>query len=169
MIAKVCFFVKSRAEDIRDASRQTLSKVLTCLGMSHFPTIVSHLDSILVKGLLSSLPASRQPHYVTVYLRPLLGYQLNVLGYSLHYLISQNMSVVQPGALNSSLGMLVQVRNKITYISLTLTVITTISAALHICDRATTLLLCCYFITIYCKTGNWCVYLNFPFSVDRKN
>lgn len=50
MLAKVCHFVKSRAEDIRDAARQTLARMLACLGVEYLYTITEHLKSTLTKG-----------------------------------------------------------------------------------------------------------------------
>ena len=52
MLAKVCYFVKSRAEDIRDAARQTLARMLASLGIEYLYTIAEHLKSSLIKGTL---------------------------------------------------------------------------------------------------------------------
>ena len=58
MLAKVCYFVKSRAEDIRDAARQTLARMLASLGVEYLYTIAEHLKSTLIKGTLYFLSFS---------------------------------------------------------------------------------------------------------------
>lgn len=58
VLMKVCYFLKSRAEDIRDAARQTLAKMLGNLGLSYMTTITDNLQSTLVKGTVFLLTCS---------------------------------------------------------------------------------------------------------------
>ncbi|XP_067945852.1 small subunit processome component 20 homolog isoform X1 [Watersipora subatra] len=86
VLVKVCYFIKSRAEDIRDSARQTLAKMMANLGPSHMTTITEHLQATLTRG-----------------------YQVNVLGYSLHYIIHQNIDMFKPGDLTPCLQSLVNI------------------------------------------------------------
>jgi len=50
VLAKVCVFMRSRAESTRDIARQTLTKILAAIGVGHLGTILDHLKSTLIRG-----------------------------------------------------------------------------------------------------------------------
>lgn len=50
VLLKVCQFLKSRAQDIRNAARDTLLKILQALGPSYFSYVLKELRATLTRG-----------------------------------------------------------------------------------------------------------------------
>ncbi|XP_074650347.1 small subunit processome component 20 homolog [Tubulanus polymorphus] len=86
VLLKVCEFLRSRTIEIRDTARDTLMKILKSLGPAYFVTILSELRTALTRG-----------------------YQLHVLGYTVHALMKSIESDLTCGILDKTLASLVQV------------------------------------------------------------
>ncbi|XP_063423263.1 small subunit processome component 20 homolog isoform X1 [Mytilus trossulus] len=86
ILLKVCNFLKSRAKDIRVTARDTLVKISLSLGPRYFPYILSELRGALRRG-----------------------YQLHVLGFTLHALLRNMSTVIKPGELDFCRASLQQV------------------------------------------------------------
>ncbi len=50
VLIKVCQFLKSRAQDIRETSRNTLVKIMESLGARYFSYVLKELRSALKRG-----------------------------------------------------------------------------------------------------------------------
>ena len=50
LLIRVCQALKSRAFDVRETARDTLSKITSSLGIYYFPFILNELRSSLIKG-----------------------------------------------------------------------------------------------------------------------
>ena len=86
VLLKVCNFLKSRANDIRNIARDTLMKILQSLGASYFGFVLHELQATLKRG-----------------------YQLHILGFTVWHLLHNLTSNLKPGDLDSCLPSIVQV------------------------------------------------------------
>ncbi|XP_033739688.1 small subunit processome component 20 homolog isoform X2 [Pecten maximus] len=86
ILIKVCNFLKSRAKDIRDTARDTLTKILTSLGSRFLPYALSEMRGILKRG-----------------------YQLHVLTFTVYVLLRNIMPLTKPGDLDVCCGSLQEV------------------------------------------------------------
>ncbi|XP_021355382.1 small subunit processome component 20 homolog [Mizuhopecten yessoensis] len=77
ILIKVCNFLKSRAKDIRDTARDTLTKILTSLGSRFLPYALSEMRGILTRG-----------------------YQLHVLTFTVYVLLRNMMPLTKTGDLD---------------------------------------------------------------------
>ncbi|CAG8576266.1 3030_t:CDS:10 [Funneliformis caledonium] len=77
LLTTVCQILRSRQQDARDTTRNTLSKISTFLGPLYFSFIVRELQGALTRG-----------------------YQLHILGYTLHTLLVNLAPNLQVGALD---------------------------------------------------------------------
>ncbi|WVZ69932.1 hypothetical protein U9M48_018646 [Paspalum notatum var. saurae] len=77
IIHRICNFLKSRLESIRDEARSALAASLKELGIGYLQFVVRILRAILKRG-----------------------FELHVLGYTLHYLLSKNITVDMNGRLD---------------------------------------------------------------------
>ncbi|RIA94698.1 hypothetical protein C1645_709313 [Glomus cerebriforme] len=77
LLTTVCQILRSRQQDARDTTRDTLSKISTFLGPLYFSFIVKELRSALTRG-----------------------YQLHILGFTIHTLLANLVPNLQVGALD---------------------------------------------------------------------
>ncbi|XP_064627386.1 small subunit processome component 20 homolog [Lineus longissimus] len=89
VLLKVCAFLRSRAKDIRDVARDTLIKIMSSLGNKYFNYILKELRAALRRG-----------------------YQLHVLGYTVHALLKNMEPQLKAGDLDSSLENLTEIFNE---------------------------------------------------------
>jgi U3 small nucleolar RNA-associated protein 20 len=83
LLTTMCQFLRNRLQDIRDTTRDALVKIACELGPIYFSFIIKELQGALLRG-----------------------YQLHVLGYSVHLLLVNVCTIFPVGGLDSSLGML---------------------------------------------------------------
>ncbi|XP_005089362.1 small subunit processome component 20 homolog isoform X2 [Aplysia californica] len=81
ILLKICNFLKSRSRDVRTSARETLQKAALSLGARFFPFIVKELQAALTRG-----------------------YQLHVLGFTVHYLMNGLQSIFSPGDLDPAVA-----------------------------------------------------------------
>ncbi|KAI8646706.1 armadillo-type protein [Parasitella parasitica] len=86
LLTSVCHIIRSRAQDVRDITRETLFKISAFLGASYFNYIVKELRGALKKG-----------------------YELHVLGYTVNALLLDMMPRLKVGDLDYCLRDLVDV------------------------------------------------------------
>ncbi|KAI9002646.1 armadillo-type protein [Gaertneriomyces semiglobifer] len=86
LITTMCNFLKSRGQEIRDTTRDTLVKIAALLGSRYFPFILKELERVLTRG-----------------------YQLHVLGYTLHSLLVHFVPSAPPGTLDACMADIVRV------------------------------------------------------------
>lgn len=86
LLTSVCHIIRSRAQDVRDITRETLIKISAFLGSSYFNYIVKELRGALKKG-----------------------YELHVLGYTVNALLLDMMPRLKVGDLDYCLADLVDV------------------------------------------------------------
>lgn len=86
LLTSVCHIIRSRAQDVRDITRETLIKISAFLGSSYFNYIVKELRGALKKG-----------------------YELHVLGYTVNALLLDMMPRLKVGDLDYCLRDLVDV------------------------------------------------------------
>lgn len=86
LLTSVCHIIRSRAQDVRDITRETLIKISAFLGPSYFSYIVKELRGALTKG-----------------------YEMHVLGYTVNSLILDMMPRLKVGDLDYCLPALVDV------------------------------------------------------------
>lgn len=86
LLTSVCHIIRSRAQDVRDITRETLIKISAFLGSSYFSYIVKELRGALKKG-----------------------YELHVLGYTVNALLLDMMPRLKVGDLDYCLRDLVDV------------------------------------------------------------
>jgi U3 small nucleolar RNA-associated protein 20 len=86
LLTTLCQFLRSRLQDVRDGCREALSRIAKDIGPKYFHFIVRELQGALQKG-----------------------YQLHVLGYTLHYLLVHVTDDFPHGFLHSSLSMVVNI------------------------------------------------------------
>ena len=80
LLLKVCQVLKNRSRDVRDIGRSTLVKMATSLGPKYLKYIIKEMKESLTRG-----------------------YQLHVLGYSLHSLLHGVSSTLESGSLDPCL------------------------------------------------------------------
>jgi len=86
ILVKVCQALRSHARDVRDTARDTLIKIAQCLGAIYIPMIIKDLQSALLRG-----------------------YQLHILGYTIHSLIEGLKETIVAGDLDHSLDSLMKI------------------------------------------------------------
>ncbi|KAI8059768.1 armadillo-type protein [Thamnidium elegans] len=86
LLTSVCHIIRSRAQDVRDITRETLIKISAFLGSSYFSYIVKELRGALSKG-----------------------YEMHVLGYTVNALILDMMPRLKVGDLDYCLPAIVDV------------------------------------------------------------
>ncbi|XP_041354948.1 small subunit processome component 20 homolog [Gigantopelta aegis] len=86
ILLKVCHFLKSRARDIRQTARDTLLKMSLTLGPRYLPYILSEMKGILKRG-----------------------YQVHVLGYTVHFLLKHMSPIIEAGDLDAALHNLLEI------------------------------------------------------------
>ena len=86
LLIRVCQALKSRAFDVRETARDTLSKITNSLGTYYFPFILKEMRSSLIKG-----------------------YQLHVLGATLHYILNKFEQNISDGGLDVCAQSIVEV------------------------------------------------------------
>lgn len=86
LLTSVCHIIRSRAQDVRDITRETLIKISAFLGPSYFNYIIRELRGALKKG-----------------------YELHVLGYTVNSLILDMMPRLKVGDLDYCLKDLVEI------------------------------------------------------------
>ncbi|KAJ3387278.1 U3 snoRNP protein [Entophlyctis sp. JEL0112] len=86
LLTTVCQFLKNRLQDVRDGCRDALVKIAKELGPLYFPFIVKELQGALLRG-----------------------YQLHVLGFSVHHLLVGVSDTFGEDSFDSSIDMLVRI------------------------------------------------------------
>ncbi|KAI8977543.1 armadillo-type protein [Mycotypha africana] len=86
LLTSVCHIIRSRAQDVRDTTRDTLIKISAFLGPSYFEFILKELRAALQKG-----------------------YELHVLGYTVNSLLLDMFPRLQTGDLDYCLEQLVDI------------------------------------------------------------
>ncbi|CAI8031672.1 Small subunit processome component 20 homolog [Geodia barretti] len=86
LLLKVCEILRSRSQDARGAARDTLVKMAAALGPAFLPYIFKEMKDLLTRG-----------------------YQLHVLGYSLHSILNGVCPILKTGDLDPSLDLVSQV------------------------------------------------------------
>ena len=86
---RLCHFLKSRVESIREVARSTLIKIMQSLGAKHLRSLLLELQSSLRKG-----------------------YQLHVLTYSIHVILENMVSVLKSGDLDNCAKLLIDIANQ---------------------------------------------------------
>ncbi|KAG0190710.1 U3 snoRNP protein [Apophysomyces sp. BC1034] len=86
LLISLCQIIRSRAQDVRDVTRDTLLKINAYLGPSYFSFIVKELRTSLTKG-----------------------YELHVLGFTVNALLDDMLSRLKVGELDDSVEVIVQV------------------------------------------------------------
>jgi U3 small nucleolar RNA-associated protein 20 len=81
ILTALCNILTSHVQSARDSSKETLVTISTMLGSSYLAFIISSLQTALKRG-----------------------YQLHVLGHSLHAILGANVTLYQPGTIESSIG-----------------------------------------------------------------
>ncbi|KAJ3139780.1 U3 snoRNP protein [Physocladia obscura] len=86
LLTTVCQFLKNRLQDVRDGCREALIKIAKELGPVYFPFIIKELQGALLRG-----------------------YQLHVLGYSVHHLLVGVTDSFGDNGYDTSIEMLVRI------------------------------------------------------------
>ncbi|KAF9584653.1 U3 snoRNP protein [Lunasporangiospora selenospora] len=86
LLTSVCQILKSRQQEARDSTRETLVKITMFLGVEYFNFILKEMRSVLLRG-----------------------YQLHVLGFTLHAMLTQLIPTLETGALDYCLKDIVDV------------------------------------------------------------
>jgi U3 small nucleolar RNA-associated protein 20 len=86
LLTTIVQILRSRSQEVRDAARETLFKIAIILGPRYFLFMVKELS-----GALKS------------------GYQVHILGFSLHYLLSQVLPEFGAGAIDPSVPAIVEI------------------------------------------------------------
>ncbi|XP_048578586.1 small subunit processome component 20 homolog isoform X2 [Nematostella vectensis] len=86
LLMKVCMTLKSRARDVRDAARDTLCRIAVTLGTKYLSFVLKEMRTALTRG-----------------------YQLHVLGFTLHSLLERMTSQLSPGNLDHCLPEITEV------------------------------------------------------------
>ncbi|KAF9352647.1 U3 snoRNP protein [Mortierella sp. AD094] len=86
LLTSVCQILKSRQQEARDTTRDTLIKITMFLGSSYFNFILKEMKGVLLRG-----------------------YQLHVLGFTLHAMLTQLVPTLQVGELDYCLKEVVDV------------------------------------------------------------
>ncbi|KAJ3146142.1 U3 snoRNP protein [Geranomyces variabilis] len=86
LITTMCNFLRSRGQDARDCTRDTLVKISVLLGPAFFPFILKELEGALTRG-----------------------YQLHVLGFTVHSILMNLVPALKPGDLDPCVDQVVKV------------------------------------------------------------
>ncbi|KAI8602190.1 armadillo-type protein, partial [Dissophora ornata] len=86
LLTSVCQILKSRQQEARDSTRDTLIKITMFLGASYFNFILKEMKGVLLRG-----------------------YQLHVLGFTLHAMLTHMVPTLQVGELDYCLKEIVDV------------------------------------------------------------
>ncbi|ORY03876.1 hypothetical protein K493DRAFT_276201 [Basidiobolus meristosporus CBS 931.73] len=86
MLTSICQTLRSRSQETRDTTRSTLVKIATFLGPSYFSFIVKELKGALQRG-----------------------YQLHVLGYTLHAILAQMVPELNVGDIDYCLEPVIEI------------------------------------------------------------
>ncbi|CAG8442214.1 6253_t:CDS:10 [Scutellospora calospora] len=86
LLTTLCQILRSRSQDTRDATRDTLVKISNFLGPIYFSFIVKELQGALTRG-----------------------YQLHILGYTLHSLLLNLVSILKVGDVDYCLQLIVDI------------------------------------------------------------
>ncbi|KAJ3068143.1 U3 snoRNP protein [Podochytrium sp. JEL0797] len=86
LLTTVCVFLKNRLQDVRDGSRDALLKIAKELGPVYFPFIIKELQSALLRG-----------------------YQLHVLGFTVHHLLVGVTDSFRENGFDTSVDMLARI------------------------------------------------------------
>ncbi|KAI9336805.1 armadillo-type protein [Obelidium mucronatum] len=86
LLTTVCQFLKNRLQDVRDGSRDALLKIAKELGPVYFPFIIKELQSALLRG-----------------------YQLHVLGFTVHHLLVGVTDTFRENGFETSVDMLARI------------------------------------------------------------
>lgn len=86
ILLRVSQALKSQARDVRDMARDTMKKIASSLGSSYLDLIVKEMKTVLQRG-----------------------YQLHVLGYSIHAILDCMQSEMKEGDLDGCVTMLMQI------------------------------------------------------------
>ncbi|KAJ3039093.1 U3 snoRNP protein [Rhizophlyctis rosea] len=86
LLITLCNLLRSRGQEIRDVTRDTLVKIALMLGAAYIPFILKELEGALTRG-----------------------YQLHVLGYTVHSLLANVVPTVQSGDLDACVEILVRI------------------------------------------------------------
>ncbi|KAG0304218.1 U3 snoRNP protein [Dissophora globulifera] len=86
LLTSVCQILKSRQQEARDTTRETLIKITMFLGAGYFSFILKEMRSVLLRG-----------------------YQLHVLGFTVHAMLTQLVPTLQVGELDYCLKDIVDV------------------------------------------------------------
>lgn len=86
LILRVSQALKSQARDVREAARDTLKKILRSLGMSYLHLMAKEMKSVLQRG-----------------------YQLHVLGFTVHAMLEFVQEDMKSGDLDESVVLLMEV------------------------------------------------------------
>jgi U3 small nucleolar RNA-associated protein 20 len=86
LLLNLCQILKSRQQEARDSTRDTLVKIANLLGPQYFSFIVTELQTTLLRG-----------------------YQLHVLGYTIHSLLYSLVPTLNPGDIDDCMEPLVDI------------------------------------------------------------
>ncbi|KAJ3243695.1 U3 snoRNP protein [Chytriomyces hyalinus] len=86
LLTTVCQFLKNRLQDVRDGCRDALLKIARELGPAYFPFIIKELQGALLRG-----------------------YQLHVLGFTVHHLLVGVTDTFGESGFDTSIDMLVRI------------------------------------------------------------
>lgn len=78
--------LRSHARDVRDIARDTLKRICQSLSAAYFPMVVKEMRSVLLRG-----------------------YQLHVLGYTLHSLLESIQDMLVAGDLDNCVEAMMEV------------------------------------------------------------
>lgn len=88
ILIKVCVLLRNRFQEIRDVARGTLVKIIQTLGMRYLHYLLKEMQGVLVKG-----------------------YQIHVLTFTVHQLLSTLSSTLKSGDLDPCMNMLIDIFN----------------------------------------------------------
>ncbi|TPX33347.1 hypothetical protein SmJEL517_g03788 [Synchytrium microbalum] len=86
LLVRLSALLRSRVNELRDQTRDAINKILLLIGPSYLPALLTHLKDALLRG-----------------------YQLHVLGYTVHYILTAIMTTLKPEALNASIAQIVRI------------------------------------------------------------
>ncbi|KAJ3146988.1 U3 snoRNP protein [Geranomyces michiganensis] len=86
LITTMCNFLRSRGQDARDRTRETLVKISVLLGPAYLPFILKEMEGALTRG-----------------------YQLHVLGFTVHSILMNIVPSLNPGDLDACVDQVVKI------------------------------------------------------------
>jgi len=86
LLLNLCQILKSRQQEARDSTRDTLVKIVNLLGPHYFSFVITELQTTLLRG-----------------------YQLHVLGYTIHSLLYSLVPTLEPGDIDDCMEPLVDI------------------------------------------------------------